>query len=215
MGVSVSAIMGEDQMSEEKVVMYNSDEAAKKVSEIGWKSRTGVFYPGDYPSSEHGARWSGCTHQKCACGSVMRQGETRCRSCQAKIDCDKYYALPVAKWDGNTPTVDDARDKYFWDKDQLLDEMYWQLEEATKRGEEPEMHVVIAEPHYLHQLDGDEWCDDLADDGELSDEVWKAVEALNKVIKAQGPSCWYPGKERIDMETLWKQLKEEIEKEKN
>jgi hypothetical protein len=125
----------------------------------------------------------------------MRQGETRCDSCQAKIDCEKYYALPIADWDGVTPTCDDDRDKYFWDKDQLMDEMYWQLEEATKRGEEPEMHVVICEPHYLHQLDGSEWEDDLADEGELSDEVGEALDALNAVLKAQGPSCWYPGKQ--------------------
>ena len=199
---------------DEKVVMYDSPEAATRVDMPGWKSRLGHFYPGDNKSSEHGARWSGCTHQKCACGKVMRQGETRCDSCQAKIDCDKYYALPIADWDGDTPTCDDDRDKYFWDKDQLMDEMYWQLEEATKRGEEPEMHVVICEPHYLHQLDGSEWEDDLADEGELSDEVGEALDALNAVLKAQGPSCWYPGKQRIDVDALWAELKADLEKEK-
>ncbi len=202
-------------MTDEKVVMYDSPEAATLVSMPGWKSRLGYFYLGDNPSSEHGARWSGCTHQKCACGAIMRQIETRCRSCQAKIDSEKYYALPIAEWDGITPTCDDEHDKYFWTKEELLDGMYWQLEEATKRGEEPEMHVVIAEPHYLHQIDGSDWSDDLADDGELSDDVGAAIDALNKVIEEQGPSCWYPGKQRIDMEPLWKQLKDELAKEKN
>jgi hypothetical protein len=76
------------------------------------------------------------------------------------------------------------------------------------------MHVVICEPHYLHQLDGSEWEDDLADEGELSDEVGEALDALNAVLKAQGPSCWYPGKQRIDMEPLWAELKADLEKEK-
>ena len=150
----------------------------------------------------------------CECGRVHDKGRTICRACEAKIDCDKYYALPIADWGGDTPTCDDDRDKYFWDKAQLLDEMYWQLEEATKRGEEPEMHVVICEPHYLHPIDCETWSDDLADEGELSDEVGAAVDALNAVLKAQGPSCWYPGKQRIDMEPLWAELKADLEKEK-
>jgi hypothetical protein len=125
--------------------------------------------------------------------------------------------LPIANWDGVTPTCDDKKDKYYWSKDELLDDMYWQLEEAMKRGEEPEMHVVIADPHYLHELDGSEWDDDLPDNGDydgLPSEVEKAIDALNVVIKAQGPSCWYPGKQRINMEPLWKQLKAELVKEK-
>jgi hypothetical protein len=200
---------------EETVVMYDSPEAATLVEMKGWKSRLGHFYPGDNPSSEHGARWSGCTHQTCVCGNIYEHGRVRCNSCQAKIDCEKYYALPIANWDGITPTCDDERDKYFWTKEELMDEMYWQLEEAKKRGEEPEMHVVIAEPHYLHQLDGSEWSDDLPDegDGELPDEVGAAIDALNAVLKEQGPSCWYPGKERIDMDKLWKELKEGLSKE--
>ena len=201
-------------LKEEKIVMYDSPESARKVEQVGWKSRLGHFYPGDNASSEHGARWSGCTHQKCKCGNVMRQGETRCDSCQSKIDCDRYYALPIADWDGETPTCDNDRDKYFWDKEQLLDEMYWQLEDATKRGEEPEMHVVICEPHYLHQLSYDDWVDDLADDGELPDAVNEAIEVFNEILNNQKPSCWYPGKQRINMESLWEELKADLEKDK-
>jgi hypothetical protein len=150
----------------------------------------------------------------CECGKTYEKGRVRCLFCQAKKDSEEYYALPIAKWDGETPTCDDDRDKYFWDKEQLLDEMYWQLEEAKKRGEEPEMHVVVCEPHYLHLLDGEEWSDDLADDGELSDDVGKAIDAFNAVLKAQGPSCWYPGNERIDMDALWTELKARLAKEK-
>ena len=202
---------------EEKVVMFDSPEAARRVEQWGWKSRDGIFYPGDNASSEHGARWSGCTHQTCECGKPYEKGQVRCRSCQAKKDSEEYYALPMAKWDGETPTCDDDRDKYFWDKAQLLDEMYWQLEEAQKRGEEPEMHVVVCEPHYLHEIDGSEWDDDLPDNGDydgLPHDVGEAIDALNKVIKEQGPSCWYPGKERVDMDALWAELKEGLAKEK-
>ena len=199
---------------DEKIVMYDSPEAAARVDMPGWKSRLGHFYPGDTKSSEHGARWSGCTHQKCACGKVMRQGETRCDSCQAKIDCEKYYALEMVEWDETTPVCDYKSDNYFWDREEALEHLFDVLEDAQKNGYEPEARLVLCEPRYLHPLDGSEWEDDLADEGELSDEVGEAIDALNAVLKAQGPSCWYPGKQRIDMDALWKELKEDLEKEK-
>ena len=34
-------------MSEEKIVMYDSPEAASRIDMPGWKSRLGHFYPGD------------------------------------------------------------------------------------------------------------------------------------------------------------------------
>jgi hypothetical protein len=199
-------------MNEEKI-MYDSPEAATRVDMPGWKSRLGHFYPGDNPSSEHGARWSGCTHMTCECGKIFDKGSIRCDSCQAKIDSEKYYALPMVEWDEVTPVCEDKNDKYFFDKESLMDEMYWQLEEAKKRGEEPVMHLLLCEPHYLHLLDGSEWEDDLPEEGELSDAAGKAIDALNAVLKAEGPSCWFPGKKRIDVDALWKELKEDLAKE--
>ena len=200
-------------MSDEKIVMYDSPEAATRVDMPGWKSRLGHFYPGVHASSEHGARWSGCTHQRCDCGNIFEHGRIRCDFCQAKIDSEKYYALPMVEWDEITPVCEDRGDKYFFDKDSLMDEMFWTLDEAEKRGEEPVMHLVLCEPRYLHQLDGSEWEDDLADEGELSDDVGAAIDALNAVLKAEGPSCWFPGKQRIDVDALWKELKEDLAKE--
>ena len=36
-------------MTDEKIVMYDSPEAATRVDMPGWKSRLGHFYPGDNP----------------------------------------------------------------------------------------------------------------------------------------------------------------------
>ncbi len=199
-------------MSKETVVMYDSSEAATKVDMPGWKSRLEHFYPGDNPSSEHGARWSGCTHMTCECGNVYEKGRVRCQSCQAKIDAEKYYALPLVEWDEVTPVSD--RDKYWFDKDSLMDDMYWVMDDANKRGEEPVMHLVLCEPQYLHLLDYDNWVDDLPEDGELPDAVIEAIDVFNELLKNQGPSCWYPGKHRIDVDALWKELKVELETKK-
>ena len=149
----------------------------------------------------------------CACGRVHDKGRTICRACEAKIDREKYYALPMVEWDETTPVCDYKSDNYFWDIEDVLEHLFDILEDAQKNGYEPESRLVLCEPHYLHQLDGCEWEDDLADEGELSDEVGAAVDALNAVLKAQGPSCWYPGKQRIDMEPLWAELKADLAKE--
>jgi hypothetical protein len=83
------------------------------------------------------------------------------------------------------------------------------LEEAKDKDYEPEIQVVLCEATYLHPLDSDIWSDELPEDRELPDAVAVALDAFNKVLEAQGPSCWYAGKTRIDVDYLWKQLKEE------
>lgn len=194
-------------MIEEKRIMYDSPEAATRVDLRGWKSRLGHFYPGDNPSSEHGARWSGCTHMICECGNVHDKGRIRCDSCQAKIDAEKYYALPLVDWDEETPVSDG--DNYWFDKDSLLEDMYEVREEAKKRGQEPVMHIVLCEPHYLHLLSPEEWQDDLPEDGDLPDIVIEAMDVFNALLKNQPPACWFHGKKRIDVEALWKELDQE------
>ena len=200
-------------MSDEKIVMYDSPEAATKITMDGWKSRLGHFYPGDNASSEHGARWSGCTHMVCECGKVYDKGRVRCKSCQAKLDSEKYYALELVEWDGIAPVCDFTTDKYWFDKDSLMDDMFWALDDAKKRGEEPVMHIVLCEPQHLHLLSAEDWCDDLAEDGELPDAVCEAIDVFNKLLKNQAPSCWFPGKQRIDVDAIWKELKEDLAKE--
>ena len=202
------------RLEDENIVMYDSPEAAIRVDMPGWKSRLGHFYPGDNASSEHGARWSGCTHMTCECGNVYEKGRVRCDSCQAKIDSDKYYALPVADWDEVTPVCSYGDDRYFFDKDAVMDFMFDLLEEAKGKDYDPEVQLVLCDPTYLHTLDTDNWADELPEDGDLPDAVSVALDAFNAALKAEGPSCWFPGKQRIDVDALWKELKEDLAKEK-
>lgn len=198
-------------MSEEKVVMYDSPEAATRVDMPGWKSRLGHFYPGDNPSSEHGARWSGCTHMTCECGKVFEKGHTICSSCEAKRRTDKYYALPLVDWDGVTPLCVWDDDRYFFDEDSVLDYM------ADLKADDPEadheVQLVLCTPHKLHLLDADTWCDDLAEDGELPDDVLEKLDALNEALKNAPTVCWSDGRQRIDVDALWKQLADDEQKE--
>jgi hypothetical protein len=143
------------------------------------------------------------------------KGRVRCDSCQAKIDIEKYYTLPIVEWDETIPVFEFMDDRCFFDRESVLEYMYEMLEDAKENGWKPEAQLVTGEPHYLRQLSYDDWCDDLAEDGELPLEVEDAIDVFNKIIADQGPSYWTAGKERIDVDALWKELKEELEEEKN
>lgn len=179
---------------EDKIVMYDSPEAATRIDMPGWKSRLGHFYPGNHSSSEHGARWSGCTHMTCECGNVFDKGRVRCRACDAKKDAERYYSLPVEKWDGTTPLCLFGTDTYFFG-DAVLD----YLADLPK---DEAVYICKCKPGYLHIIEAEDWQDDLPEDFDLPDAVATAVDALNAVIKEAGPVAWYEAAIAIDVEDL-------------
>ena len=97
--------------------MYDSDEAAQKVTVTGWRSRHGHFC-GD---NEHLARWNGCTHLICDCGAEMERSYTSCAACRDRKRLENYEAMPFTVWDGQTPLTLHDDHEYFWDEDTLLD----------------------------------------------------------------------------------------------
>jgi len=56
---------------EEKIILYDSDEAATKVQIWAWKDSKGRYH-----LNENTARYSGSTHRKCDCGELMGVGHT-------------------------------------------------------------------------------------------------------------------------------------------
>ena len=149
----------------------------------------------------------------CACGNVFEKGRIRCRSCDAKLSTEKYYALPMVDWDGVTPLCVWEDDRYFFDEDSVLDWM------ADLRADEPEVdhevQLVLCVPGKLHLLDADTWCDDLPEDGELPDDVQEKLDALNEALKNAPTVCWYAGKTRINVDELWAQLDKQEQEEIN
>ncbi len=179
------------KIDERKEVRYDSPEAATyKTGLSGWVNRSGQFWGED----EHMARWSGCTHQLCGCGAVIEKGRGRCRSCQGTKDMVTYHALPVEKWDGTTPLCVFNEERFFFGED-VLDYL-------ADHPEPEEVRICKCKPGYLGQISSENWCDDLPEDGELPGEVEAAVEALNKVIAAAGPVCWWEDAIAIDVADL-------------
>jgi hypothetical protein len=186
------------------MIMFDSPEAATYRTNIeGWVDRNGLYH-GNY---ERGARWSGCTHQTCACGNVHEKGLTVCNSCYAKERTEKYYALPLVEWDGGPLAVWDD-DTFFWDEDSVLEYMSDQRS-SENNGETPEIQLVTCKRGKLHLIDPEDWNDDLCEDGELPDEVLEKIEALNKAIAEAEIHTWWPDNKRVDPAQFWAQLEKE------
>jgi hypothetical protein len=187
-------------MPEQKIVMYDSPEAATHRTNLsGWVSSDGRYWG----NNEHMARWSGCTHMTCDCGKVFEKGRVSCDSCQAKTDMERYYALPMVEWDGVTPVCTFDDDRYFFSEDEVLDWM------ADQDPETSEIRLVLCEPGRLGYVREDNWADDLPEDGELPDGVAAKLAELNEAIKNSPTVCWWPGKQRINIEPLWAELKKQ------
>ena len=177
-------------MSDSKIVMYDSDEAAVYKKTEGWFSSDGHFC-GD---SEHLARRYGSTHHNCeSCGKVI-PWNSWCSPCRALKDNEAFNKFPVEKWDGETPLCLYTTDTYFFGND-VLDYIA-----DLPDGEEPK--ICKCTPNYLHIIEPDQWADDLPEDGELSDRVQAALDVLNATIEEEPPSCWYEDRIAIDVDDL-------------
>jgi hypothetical protein len=108
-------------MTEEKIIMYDSPEAAEQITLTGWisKGKDGQFWYKD----EHMARWAGCTHKKCDCGNVMKKSYTMCETCRAKAARERYLKLPFKEWDRVEPVTESWGDKYFFNEEDLIEYM--------------------------------------------------------------------------------------------
>lgn len=175
-------------MTEEKIILAESDEAAKFVTGIsGWVDRHGKFYG----KSEEMARYYGSTHKKCKeCKeAIIRIGYSFCANCQEKKDIERYSKLERKIWDGESYLYSDRDDVYFVDHDYLNDYL-------DEHGIEDVncLRLVICEPNYLGEISEDYWSDDLPDDMDLPDSVLSALETFNASLKDAGPVSWSPSK---------------------
>ena len=170
--------------------MYESEEAARKVTLTGWQSRDGHFYG----QNEHIARYAGCTHLLCNCGAEMTKGYTICKDCRQKKRDETYQAKPFKQWNGEPLTVFDT-DQYFFHESELLD--YCEEHECKP----DELQLVICDPQYAWEVNPDElYSDILPEDnyvGDMDPELADAFETLNVLIRQRkNPLSWREGKYR-------------------
>lgn len=176
-------------MNDEKVIHYDSPEAAKRVTLTGWVSSTGFFYGED----EHLARYAGCTHVKCKkCGAPVEKMWLSCESCRRKADIEQYDALEKKTWDGITPLYSDSHDKYFFDFDELVDFLR-DLVYEDKSITVDDLRLKFCKPNKPREVGYDHFCDDMPEDrDDLPKEIFEAIEAFNAVMRSQPPLSWSP-----------------------
>jgi len=150
----------------------------------GWVDRHGRFWGKD----EQTARYCGSTHKHCDCGAVIKQ-RSFCEDCSRLKEAARYKEVEKLTWNGETPLYSQIHDKYLFGKDDLLD-----LMQDSKVTDPDELELFLCEPNYLREIESDQWCDDLPDDGDLPPEVEAALEVFNAVLRAAEPVSWSPGK---------------------
>ncbi len=175
----------------DKMILIDSDEAARFGAVEGWIGRDGFFYG----VNEEAARYRGCTHKYCAsCNAIIpRDGLSICADCKEKNKEKRYNAMPRKPWDRETPLYSEEHDEYFFSEDDLNDF----IEEHELSIES--LRLIICEPNRFRALDYDFFDDDTADDLELPAELEAAIDALNAVIESLPPASWSPGKYAADL----------------
>lgn len=183
-----------DTTAEPKIILPDSDEAASVQAVTGWVSRTGRFWGDD----EHMARWEGSTHRAClSCGEpLIRDGWAKCKACRDKADDESYFAAERSPWDGISLIYSKSTDRYFNDPEEVYE--YAEGEETDP----DEMRLFLCTPNYAWEIDSSIYEDIIPsdDEGELPDELQKAMDAFNAAVKAYGkPVSWEPSKIVCDL----------------
>lgn len=176
--------------SNTNIIIFDSEEAAHFQTGLsGWVSRHGHYWGND----ERAARYDGCTHTRCEdCGEPVDRGRLICSKCHESRQIKRYVAMPKEEWNGNGMLYSDAADRYFADWDEV--EYFLKDEGGTIES----LRLIICEPQFLPLLDPSDYgCDELAEDGELPDNVVQAIDTFNRVIKETGPVSWVPGKKAV------------------
>lgn len=158
-----------------KQINYNDKDSARFVENIkGWVDINGRFF-GDSKDSEHMARYSSCTHKTCECGNVFDKGWTICPECRLKKEIEKYNLLEFKEYDCS-PVYSHAADKYFFSEDDIIDYL-------SDLEEDEDLRLVFCSENHFNELDSDYFSDKLPEDAELPDELQKAIDKVNEVIK--------------------------------
>lgn len=170
----------------DKIIMYDSPEAAEPITMEGWisKGEDGRFFY----KSEHDARWRGCTHMLCECGNVRSKSYTICDTCRAKADRERFLKLPYKVWDGKEYVYDPASDKFFWNEDDLRDHM---IDEDLK-----DIELLICDPIRYQPIDCETVAGDAHEDWEPEYELEEKIKEFNAFLSTLKPHSFIPGKVR-------------------
>lgn len=186
---------------EQKIVLYDSHEAATYVTNIeGWVSANKHFY-GKGELGERLARQDGYTHKKCECGNIFEKKwvYSVCEDCRRKGDYERFLNLPYKEWDGVEFVREYDGDKFFWDLESLQEYMY--------ENDLDEIDLYICSPVHYNLIDTETVADGSHEDWEPCIALEQKIKEFNDFLKTLSPHSWTHSKIR----TSYK-LPEEIKK---
>lgn len=180
--------------TEEKIIMYDSPEAAQYRTGIeGWVSSDGRFF-GKGGHAEQTARYAGSTHHKCECGGIAPKGWIRCDYCSKRIADETYLKLQYKEWDGKEPICLYDGEKYFWDESDLIDYLY----DNELNGDD--VQLVFCVPITYEHIDGETIASESHEEWEPSKELSDKINEFNKYLSSLPPHSWTTGKTRTSYE---------------
>jgi hypothetical protein len=188
-----------------KEILPNEEAAERRTNIAGWVCKTcGRFY-GDDESAERAARYCCEKDHRCGtdgCPGRAEKGWIYCDSCKKSRDIAAWKALPEEAWDCETPLTFDDGQTYFWGPDDISE----YLERHTLKLED--LQLVFAEEDGKPLFDMDEFLDDyLCNDNVDALPDPKGIEDIvNKWIKENCPTTWFPAKKRPTLDSLREQL---------
>jgi hypothetical protein len=184
---------------DKEIIYYNSAKAAQPAKLILadgtekalWVASNGAVFP-----DEHTARYTGCTHSQCDCGSWKQKHRTKCEKCIEKNRQQTFHSKSAFPYKGE-PVCLYLSDTYFWSMDDIQDYCH---EHGVKKED---LQLIHCEPIKPNELDWDYFSDAIPDEGDedvFSKEMIEAVEKLNEVIRNHKPTAWTEGKFRVSFE---------------
>lgn len=168
---------------EEKIIMYDSPEAAEYKTITGWVGGN-KFWGKD----EHMARWSGCTHTKCECGAIIPiRSYSKCDDCRHKQLVEFYNKMPFREYNGE-PVFVWSSDEYLFSEEDII--------EYCEENELEEVDLLFCEPNHWTPIYCGQWEDIMAEDADLPKELKEALKIINSVIDKLPPASYSEGKIR-------------------
>lgn len=182
-------------VDENKVIMYESPEAASVKTITGWVSSSGRFWAND----EHMARYCGSTHKLCECGNRMTKSYIICQACRDSKATEKYLAMPFEKYTGQ-PVWSASCHEYFFTEESIREHAHFNEIENLD-----DLQLVICVPQYIEPIDLDWLFEDLAPEelglADYAPEIFQKFVEVNKFIEEKKHiASWIGGNVRTSLE---------------
>jgi dTMP kinase len=183
----------------EKIIKYESEEAAKFKNIEMWVSRKGFVF-----STEEDARINGCTHFRCpGCNQYTKKVNAfieKCPDCKEKYRHKYYLTFEKKDWDGDSIVYSEKIGEYFFTLDSFLEnEAVFIPNNKNKTTNEllTEYRVTHCKPAGPVAIDVENLFENvLIEDYELPEKMYEIEETFNKEAKEVN-YAFYPTNIRV------------------